>query len=220
MRPMVHSRNDRKEDMGVALEHPQPVVPLTLIGIDESGRGAWAGPMVVGAAIAPDELPVWWQQVIDSKLLSPRQREGIYALLKNIDVRCATGWVTSSEIDVMGMQKAFRMAVRRALENLGHVPNSETLIDGNTTAGVADRCLIAADRIVPAVSAASIIAKVERDRYMTGFAEMTWPGYNFKKHKGYGTGEHRNAIVAKGPCDIHRMSFKPLKTYTREKSRV
>ena len=186
---------------------------LTLIGIDEAGRGAWAGPMTVGVAIAPEELPVWWEEVVDSKLLNARQRKGIYDLIVAEKIKYAVGWVTSVEIDQMGMQKAFRLAARRALEKLGPIPNSETLVDGNTTAGIADRCLIGADRLVPAVSAASIVAKVERDEYMSGFAQMTWPRYDFASHKGYGTGEHRNRLDKYGPCDIHRMSFRPLREF-------
>lgn len=182
-----------------------------VVGIDEAGRGAWSGPLVVGAAVEPDGVPPWWGQLDDSKLLSPRQREGLYSLMLRDGVRHALGWVSAWEIDGRGMQWAFREAVRRALFALGPIEGGRTILDGDTTAGVADECLIGADKVVPAVSAASIAAKVSRDRYVTEVDGALWPEYGFAAHKGYGTGDHRNRIAEHGSAMVHRRSFKPLR---------
>ncbi len=181
-----------------------------MVGIDEVGRGCWAGPLLVVAAREKDKLP---DGLKDSKLLSKTQREKLLNKLSN-SCEFGEGWVSATEIDELGLAGAMRLGVEKALTELEARDDEEIVLDGNanylpkhfTNA----KCLIDADAMVPLVSAASICAKVRRDAYMSKLKD-THPAYGFDKHVGYGTAAHKLAIEQNGVLEgIHRLSFKPI----------
>ena len=193
----------------------------SILGIDEVGRGPWAGPLVIGAVILPKDpsgtLPAWTDDLTDSKKLSAKKRESLAeTILKNASAT-GLGWVSSREIDSLGLSASLRLATRRAVEEvqLAKVPFQEIIIDGtvNFLSGTPLEPYVTllkkADLLVKEVSAASILAKVARDRYMTSLAEV-YPGYGFESHVGYGTAAHRAALAKLGACPEHRTSFKPV----------
>lgn len=176
-----------------------------IIGIDEVGRGAWAGPLVVGAVYLDKHI----DGLMDSKMLTKRRRLLLYNQLK-YNVEFGLGWVSASEIDDIGLSMSLKLATARAVEDLNINLSNTIVIDGNvnflpdiTTVKVLPK----ADQSVPAVSAASIIAKVARDLRMKELA-IDFPLYSFDKHVGYGTELHRRAIQDYGLCGLHRKSFK------------
>lgn len=185
-----------------------------ILGIDEAGRGPWAGPLVVGAVVLGG---VRIEELTDSKKLSKKKREALYGEIVEKALAYASGWVTSAELDELGMSEALRLATRRAVEQIT-VPYSEIIIDGtvNFLVGTGKERYVQtmpkADLLIPSVSAASIIAKVERDRYMTLLDER-YPDYGFKGHAGYGVAKHREAIERFGVTPEHRLSFAPLMKY-------
>lgn len=148
----------------------------------------------------------------DSKKLSRLQRERLEAIICLEAAAFGLGWVSPAEVDKLGLTQAVRLAMQRAMECIT-VPYAEIIIDGNYNY-LADnpksRCLVKADTTVPAVSAASIIAKVARDAYMRGIAR-SYPGYGFESHVGYGTAVHRSALQQLGACDLHRSLFTPIR---------
>ncbi|HSX46942.1 MAG TPA: ribonuclease HII [Patescibacteria group bacterium] len=184
----------------------------SVIGIDEVGRGCWAGPLVVVAAKAHTELP---DGLADSKELTRAQRE---AFLQLLEATChlGEGWVTASEIDNLGLTAATKLAVARALRALSARADDEIIMDGHLnycpTEFLNVRCVIDGDRLHPIVSAASIVAKVRRDRFMGEQAQL-FPDYAFEKHVGYGTARHRAALKDFGICELHRKSYKPIKEF-------
>ncbi len=178
-----------------------------IIGIDEVGRGCWAGPLVAGAVLLDTPL----RGLRDSKKLTRLQRERLDVQIRKKARAIGLGWVTSEELDLIGMTEAVRLAMRRALAKI-NVPYERVIIDGNynylkdvpqTSA------LIKADDIVPSVSAASIVAKVARDAWMYRVAQ-DFPEYGFESHVGYGTPGHRRALARHGVCNLHRRSFLPI----------
>lgn len=185
-----------------------------MIGIDEVGRGCWAGPLLVVAARSKTSLPVGLK---DSKLLSRAQRERFSKLLV-VSCDLGKGWVTPAEIDLLGLSESMRLGVARALGELEPHADEEIIIDGSIDyvkqtpeqTELHSRAVIKADSSHAIVSAASIVAKVARDQFMRD-ASLVHVGYGFEKHVGYGTVEHRAAIDLKGVCEIHRLSFKPIK---------
>ncbi len=184
----------------------------TVIGIDEVGRGCWAGPLLVVAARAKAALP---SGLADSKALSKHSREAVFdAIAQSCDI--GEGWVEPSEVDQLGLTGAMELAVERALSALGAQPHDEIIMDGNHNycpeqyTQVA--CVVKADATHPIVSAASIYAKVLRDRYMAQAAE-SYPGYGFEKHVGYGTKVHSLALQTLGICELHRQSYKPVQVH-------
>ncbi|HRP10980.1 MAG TPA: ribonuclease HII [Terricaulis sp.] len=180
-----------------------------ICGIDEAGRGPWAGPVVAAAVILPAKGRP--RGLADSKQLSAEAREELAAAIRACAI-VGVGVAEAEEIDQINILQATYMAMRRALAALSEAPVA-ALIDGN--AAPADmpcpvETIIDGDAYVACISAASIIAKVERDKMMAALCAQ-YPGYAFAKHKGYGTPEHQKALAALGPCAIHRRSFKPVR---------
>lgn len=179
-----------------------------IAGIDEVGRGPWAGPLVAGAVILGEPII----GLKDSKKLTKAQRQ-----LLSVEIRAKVkafglGWVWPSQVDKLGLSKAVELAMRQALSQI-KCGYDEVIIDGNINylADIkASRALIKADDSVEAVSAASILAKVARDDYMVQIAKK-YPGYGFENHVGYGTAAHLAALQHLGVSDIHRRSYKPIR---------
>ena len=185
-----------------------------ILGIDEAGRGPWAGPLVVGAVVLGGaEI----DGLTDSKKLTKKKRELLYDEVVQKAVAYASGWVSAVELDKIGLSEALRLATRRAVEQIA-VPYSEIIIDGmvnflaDTGKGKYVQTMAKADLLVPSVSAASIVAKVERDRHMADLGKK-YPQYGFGSHAGYGVARHSEAIKAYGVSPEHRLSFAPLQKY-------
>ncbi len=183
---------------------------MVTVGIDEVGRGCWAGPLVAGAVVL--SAPI--EGLRDSKQLSRQQRERLASIIKASAVAWGLGWVMPEEIDDLGLTASVRLAYQRAMEPLQAVPD-EIIIDGNFNY-LADepraRTLVRADSLIPAVSAASILAKVARDIFMRE-AVVLYPGYGFESHVGYGTSVHIAALHRLGVCQLHRRSFRPVRAF-------
>jgi ribonuclease HII len=189
-----------------------------IVGIDEVGRGCWAGPVVAGAVVLHDKNLI--AGLTDSKLLRPRQRQQLSEIIHSQAVGVGMGWVSAAELDNVGLTAAVRLAMQRALQalqalpSLAGAPQQDIVIDGNYNF-LADnplaRTLVKADLSVPAVSAASIVAKVARDTWMTEHAAKLYPDYGFEAHVGYGTARHLEALQRYGITPLHRKSFKPLR---------
>jgi ribonuclease HII len=174
-----------------------------LVGMDEVGRGAWAGPLTVGAAIVPLDRRVY--KIRDSKLLTEDEREALFDRIAGWCDAWAVGHATAEECDELGMSDAQRLAAQRALEGLGVVPD-HVLLDGKWDfVGGATR-IVRGDRTSLSIAAASILAKVSRDRMMRGVAD-NYPGYNFEANKGYPCPVHKSALQAWGPSAVHRRSW-------------
>ena len=186
---------------------------LAVAGIDEAGRGAWAGPVSAGAVILPADPKILetLDGVRDSKLMTPQEREMMFDIIKNNAAAWAVGEADAAEIDRIGILNATKNAMKRAVGGLSIVPD-HLLIDyvrlhDLTTPQIGIK---KGDRISLSIACASVLAKVSRDRYMSGEAAELYPQYQFDKHKGYGTRLHQNLLAQFGPCPIHRMSFRPL----------
>ena len=183
-------------------------------GVDEAGRGAWAGPVVAAAVILPPHdagLPDNLAGVRDSKLLSARQREMLLETVLGCAVAWGVGMTPPSEIDRLGIVAATQRAMAEALQALS--PRAEYLLIDYVRlpeVGLPQKCLPHGDGRILSVAAASILAKVSRDRIMVDL-EAKFPGYGFAKHKGYGTQQHRDALLRLGPSVSHRLSFRPLR---------
>ena len=200
-----------------------------ILGIDEVGRGPYAGPLVIGACILGDwqnsENAEWIEKLTDSKKLSAKRREELYVLIKEKTLATATGWVSSAEIDEVGLSEALRLATRRAVEQIQKtkVPFSEIIIDGTMNFLVGTKLekyvstLKKGDFLVKEISAASILAKVERDKYMAEL-DAVYPGYGFGKHVGYGTAAHQKAMEEFGLTPEHRRSFRPVREIAESKT--
>ena len=192
---------------------------MAILGIDEVGRGPLAGPLVVGAVILPEVKPDWVDELRDSKKLSAKKREKYSEIIIREAPAYGLGWVTSREIDELGISEALCLATRRAVEEIRRscVKFSQIVIDGKinflagTKLGPFVSTAVKADALIKEVSAASIVAKVARDRYMVNLAQ-DFPGYGFENHVGYGTAKHIAAIRELGICPEHRRSFEPIKS--------
>lgn len=182
-------------------------------GIDEVGRGPMAGPVVAAAAVLdPQFAASWWSELRDSKVLSAAQRDRFAQLLRE-SAAIGIGLTSHEEIDGLGLSEATRQAMQRALDNLPFQPDL-LLIDAMTLPERAEpqRALVHGDARCVSIAAASIVAKVERDRMMEEY-DRIYPEYGFARHRGYVTPEHLRALEQHGPCPIHRRSFAPVRKY-------
>ena len=177
-------------------------------GVDEVGRGPLAGPVVAAAVILPDPWPV--AGVNDSKKLDPAKRRVLAAAIKRKAVAWAVAGVTPQEIDRINIHRASLLAMRRAVDALAPSPDY-LLVDGRFVlqGGPPQEAVVHGDAKCLSISAASILAKVERDALMQAW-HWIWPQYNFAAHKGYPTKEHQEALRVHGPCPLHRRSYAPV----------
>ncbi len=176
-----------------------------ICGVDEAGRGPLAGPVCAAAVILPQglELP----GLNDSKKLSPKRREDLFPRICSQAVSYGVAFASVEEIETLNILRATFLAMNRAVAQLNPQPEL-ALIDGNRNSGIvlSSRCVIGGDGKCASIAAASVLAKVERDRLMLQLAEQ-YPEYGFEQHKGYGTKAHYEALRRYGPSPVHRMSF-------------
>jgi ribonuclease HII len=192
----------------------RPADAAIIAGVDEVGRGCWAGPVFAAAAILPDGLE--HEHLNDSKALQAECRAELNEFLRgHAEVRWSVGTASVKEIETHNILGASLLAMRRAVEGLAMQPHL-CLIDGNQKAGLAcqELTIVDGDARCPSIAAASVIAKVARDRAMAELATL-YPGYGLENHKGYGTPEHARALTLHGPCPIHRRTFAPIRKYAR-----
>lgn len=183
-------------------------------GLDEAGRGAWAGPVAAGAVIFPRD-PILVKRlyaVRDSKQMQPKQREYWAKEIKSAACAYGVGFAASTEVDQLGIVPATRLAMRRALSQMQVSPD-HLLIDALRLEDypIPQTSLIKGDARSLSIAAASILAKTTRDQMVLEL-DLTYPGYGFARHKGYGTTDHRLALEKLGPCPQHRFSFSPVRS--------
>jgi ribonuclease HII len=189
---------------------------MLILGVDEVGRGCWAGPLVAAAVLLAKPI----KGLNDSKKLTKIQREKLDSIIRKKAIVLGLGWVDAVTLDKVGVTAATRMAMERAVAQID-ASFDEVIIDGNINylanfykdnpcSGLVVKTLVGADATVPSVSAASIIAKVARDKFMAGQA-LKYPDYGFDKHVGYGTKLHQEMLKLYGICELHRRSYKPIK---------
>ncbi len=190
---------------------------LNVAGLDEAGRGAWAGPVAAAAVILPFDKPglhkgLWG--VRDSKQMTAGQRSHWAAVIQSVAVAFGVGLATREEIDSEGILCATRLAMERALDALTFKPDY-LLLDALLLRSreIGQTALIKGDSISLSIASASILAKTARDQIMVEM-EFSYPGYGFSRHKGYGTNAHRQALRENGVCEIHRRSYRPVKDST------
>ena len=183
--------------------------PKPVVGVDEAGRGCLAGPVFAGAVIL--KFP---QEFKDSKLLNPKQRQ-IFANEIKKNHRFAIGTASLKEIEELNIHQASLLAMKRAVDQL-RLSQGHLLIDGKFSIGslsyLSQTAIIKGDRRVSPISAAGILAKTERDKLLSAYSSQ-YPEYGFKKHKGYATKSHKEAIERYGPCSIHRTKFSGVREY-------
>jgi len=182
--------------------------PGLIAGVDEAGRGPLAGPVVAAAVILDPRRPI--DGLADSKKLTARRREQLYETILAQALCCSIAEATVEEIDRLNILQATMLAMQRAVAGL-RLPPAKVLVDGNRLPTLAARAeaVIGGDATVPAISAASILAKVHRDRWCAE-VDARWPQYGFATHKGYGTAAHLAALRTHGACEQHRSSFAPV----------
>ena len=176
-----------------------------ICGVDEAGRGPLMGPVVAAACILPEGFIL--EGLNDSKKLTEKKREALFDIIKENAISYCVAFVTVEEIEELNILNATMLAMKRAIEGLS-VPADMALIDGNQSKGfsIPTKTVIKGDATVPSIAAASILAKVTRDRMCLEY-DKEYPDYGFAKHKGYGTKAHMDAIKKYGPCPVHRPSF-------------
>ena len=183
---------------------------LLTCGVDEAGRGPWAGPVTAAAVILDPKRPI--AGLTDSKKLSEAARDRLAPEICERALAWAVAEASPEEIDRLNIREATFLAMTRAIAGLGLAPVA-ILIDGNAmpkNLPAPARAIIKGDLTEPAISAASILAKTHRDAQMKAFCAQH-PGYGFSQHKGYGTAAHADALARLGPCEIHRRSFAPVR---------
>lgn len=213
--PLLNSQNKRSR---VALQPPmQPQFQFDgpVAGVDEAGRGPLAGPVVAAAVILHPQCDI--DGLDDSKKLSAQRRERLAGEIHANAVAWSVAWADPAEIDALNILWATMLAMRRAILGLPIMPGS-VQVDGNRLPNLRfenrqlkGEAIVGGDALVPAISAASIIAKTTRDRMMVQM-DCLYPGYEFARHKGYGTQIHRERLREYGPCEQHRRSFAPVRT--------
>jgi uncharacterized protein (TIGR00252 family) len=192
-----------------------------VVGLDEVGRGSWAGPVVACAAALPLDSARLVDELVgirDSKRLTPRRRSEFYRRLCGLGVAFDVGVVSAPQVDSLGIVSATRLAMSRALDRLPLAPDY-LLVDGFPLIyrGLPHEGIIRGDDRSVSIAAASILAKVIRDGMMVSL-DRVYPGYGFARHKGYGTAQHRAALYLKGPCPIHRLSYAPMRLMDDERA--
>jgi ribonuclease HII len=182
--------------------------PGLIAGVDEAGRGPLAGPVMAAAVILDDLNPI--AGLADSKKLTALKRERLYDEIRAKALCCSIAEATVEEIDELNILQATLLAMKRAVEGL-RLPPKLVLVDGNRLPllPMQAEAIVKGDALVPAISAASILAKVHRDRLCQAMHQQ-YPLYGFDQHKGYGTAQHLAALQAHGPADCHRMTFAPV----------
>ena len=200
---MRSKKSSRPEQVALSWD-----IPGLIAGVDEAGRGPLAGPVVAAAVILDERKPI--KGLADSKKLTPLRRERLFDEIKAKALCCSIGEASVEEIDRLNILQATLLAMRRAVEGLRLKPN-KVLVDGNRlpVLAVLAEAIVGGDALVPAISAASILAKVHRDRWCLEL-DRHYPQYGFARHKGYGTAAHLAALQAHGPCAQHRTSFRPV----------
>ena len=189
---------------GLAIERELWTSESTIVvGIDEVGRGAWAGPITVGAAVVPRDRRIY--KIRDSKMLHESEREALFDRIANWCQHWGVGHASAEECDDLGMSEAQRLAARRAIDSLGVEPD-HVLVDGKWDFVGGAKTLVRGDSISLSIAAASILAKVTRDRIMRGLAPQ-YPGYNFEANKGYPCPIQKAHLQHMGPSAIHRRSW-------------
>jgi ribonuclease HII len=183
-------------------------IPGLVAGVDEAGRGPLMGPVVAAAVILDELNPI--KGLADSKKLTALRREKLYDEIRAKALCCSIALATVEEIDSINILQATMLAMKRAVEGLRLKPN-KVLVDGNRLPMLAilSEAIVGGDALVPSISAASILAKVHRDRWCAEF-HLEYPQYGFADHKGYGTAEHLAALREHGACPQHRKSFAPV----------
>lgn len=174
-----------------------------VVGVDEVGRGAWAGPISVGAAVVPHDRRIY--KIRDSKMLTEEEREAMFDRVAEWCETWSVGHASHEECDELGMSDAQKLAARRAIEGLG-VELDRVIVDGNWDFVGGARRIVGGDRTSLSIAAASMLAKVTRDRYMREIAHQ-YPGYNFTGNKGYPCPIHKAHLQAMGPSAVHRRSW-------------
>ncbi|QBK05146.1 ribonuclease HII [Hylemonella gracilis] len=205
MRSPRSSRPDAEQVAQIRLMWDTPGL---LAGVDEAGRGPLAGPVVAAAVILDELNPI--EGLADSKKLTAARRERLYDEIRAKALCCAIAQASVEEIDTLNILQATLLAMRRAVEGLRLKP-SKVLVDGNQLPRLSmlSEAVVRGDALVPAISAASILAKVHRDRWCQAY-DREFPQYGFAAHKGYGTAVHLAALRAHGACPQHRRSFAPV----------
>lgn len=201
---MPSRRFSTVEQLGLAWDAPGLVA-----GVDEAGRGPLAGPVVAAAVILDDHRPIGGLR--DSKQLAPRERERLHDVIMERALCCSVGLASVEEIDALNILEATMLAMQRAVRGL-RLPPRKVLVDGNRlpVLPMVAEAIVKGDAKVRAISAASIVAKVHRDRLCMALHER-FPSYGFDEHKGYPTPTHLQALRVHGPCDAHRRSFAPVR---------
>ena len=185
----------------------------TVVGIDEVGRGSWAGPVVAAAVILSGPI----EGLKDSKLLSDKSRNLLAEIIKNDAVAYGVGWADIDYLNKFGLTKSISLAMNDAISQI-NTPYEKIIIDGNYNFlhnNPLASVLISADKLVNSVSAASILAKVARDNWMKSIAKE-FPQYGFDKHVGYGTRLHIEKLREHGPCVLHRTFYKPIMSFQND----
>lgn len=188
---------------------------ILISGVDEAGRGPLAGPVVAAAVILDPSNPI--QGLKDSKQLTPSKRVKLFKKIRQQALAFAVASASVAEIDEINILQASLLAMQRAVARLKMIPQL-ILVDGNQcpTFPYEAKAIINGDDSEPAISAASIVAKVIRDRWM-GMLDRRYPGYGFAQHKGYTTGQHLDALRLHGPCKLHRKYFAPVMRSSADK---
>jgi ribonuclease HII len=193
---------------------------IYLAGLDEAGRGAWAGPVSAAAVILPPDpgLSTLLKGVRDSKQMTPRQRAAWSGEIRTAAVAWGVGFASQAEIDEVGILPATRLAMQRALAELKPQPQ-HLLLDAVRLPRLTlpQTVLIKGDQRSLSIAAASVLAKTARDALLVAWDD-TYPGYGFARHKGYGTAIHQQALQIKGPCPLHRLSFAPIRELVKRGS--